>query len=530
MVWETNQQYSHGFVVPFLMIYLIIKIPTSHFDTEKECKLPFQGKATLLIGIPLILTIFPIWVIRGANPDWRLLNLVLFAVILLISSSWIYDKGGLKLLKLLAFPLLFFIVAIPWPLATDLQLTQWLQQKVSETIVDLLLLLEHSATLEGTIIDVGVFGQIGVDQACSGINGLQASMVVSLFLGAYFGLPILQRITLYISGLIIAVIMNLIRAFSMSFVKVKGRGELLDSPVFSLGNWDAPNLHDLAGWIETLGILIMIIFIAKIFCIGALHQPLANMLSSWKNLRFNPPVGFSLTSILICSSSVVLGELHFRQNETQLSDMPRIKLTISDNEIIRKDLDIPRQVAAQLHFEEAFSIQWQDRFRSIPHPYGLEPIINPNEQYWQAFEANWDSGGACTAVLSTHSPDSCIPLTGLTQISPRVGELPNLIHVKIEGQKVLFEVYEFSRNYRKLFVFRCFWPHKLALGQPNLFPRGGYSLKGRIKSAIEGRRNVGGTMLALALANVDSSQTAIAKLQALANQRLSFSEDENQYL
>ena len=239
MVWETNQQYSHGFIVPFLMIYLIIKLPTSHFEAKEKSKLPFQGKATFLIGIPLILTILPIWVIRGANPDWRLLNLVMFAIILLISSTWIYDKGGLNLLKLLAFPLLFFIVAIPWTLATDLQLTQCLQQKVSETIVDILLLLEHSATLQGTIIDVGVFGQIGVDQACSGINGLQASMVVSLFLGAYFGLPILQRITLYISGLIIAVIMNLIRAFSMSFVKVKGRGELLDSPVFSLGNWDA---------------------------------------------------------------------------------------------------------------------------------------------------------------------------------------------------------------------------------------------------------------------------------------------------
>ena len=182
MVWETNQQYSHGFIVPFLMIYLIIKLPTSHFEAKEKSKLPFQGKATFLIGIPLILTILPIWVIRGANPDWRLLNLVMFAIIILISSTWIYDKGGLNLLKLLAFPLLFFIVAIPWPLATDLQLTQWLQQKVSETIVDLLLLLEHSATLQGTIIDVGVFGQIGVDQACSGINGLQASMVVSLFL------------------------------------------------------------------------------------------------------------------------------------------------------------------------------------------------------------------------------------------------------------------------------------------------------------------------------------------------------------
>ena len=79
-----------------------------------------------------------------------------------------------------------------------------------------------------------------------------------------------------------------------------------------------------------------------------------------------------------------------------------------------------------------------------------------------------------------------------------------------------------AKDFRKLFVFRCFWPHKLAYGQPNLFQRGGYNFSGRIDSALAGQRNVGGTMLALALSNVDSAQTAIAKLQALANRRLSF--------
>ena len=59
------------------------------------------------------------------------------------------------------FLLLFFLVAIPWPLATDLQLTQWFQERISSLIVDILLLLEHEARLEGTVIDIGMFGQIG---------------------------------------------------------------------------------------------------------------------------------------------------------------------------------------------------------------------------------------------------------------------------------------------------------------------------------------------------------------------------------
>ena len=59
-------------------------------------------------------------------------------------------------------------------------------------IVDALLLLGHEAILEGTVIDIGVFGKVGVDQACSGINGLQSSLVVSLFIGAYYSFPIIS--------------------------------------------------------------------------------------------------------------------------------------------------------------------------------------------------------------------------------------------------------------------------------------------------------------------------------------------------
>ena len=130
--------------------------------------------------------------------------------------------------------------------------------------------------------------------------------------------------------------------------------------------------------------------------------------------------------------------------------------------------------------------------------------------------AAWDSGGACTAVLSTHTPESCLPLTGLVQINPPRGSPPSMIPVRIADREVMFEAYEFARGSRKLFVFRCFWPNKLLPGAKNEFPAGGYSFKGRINASLEGRRTVGGTMLALALANVDSSQTAIRKLQSIA--------------
>ena len=528
VVWETNPQYAHGYLVPFLCLFLILKSYPKKEDIENpKTSSPLQGKLTFLVCTPVILMFLPVWLVRGANTDWRLINMAIFLLTLLYTFALLYDDGGWRRIKPLIFPFLFFAVAIPWPLKTDLELTQWLQTKVSSIIVDILLFTEHFARLEGTVIDVGIFGKIGVDQACSGINGLQSSFVVTLFLGAYYGFGLINRIFLVLAGMLLALALNLCRAFSISWIKVKGKGHLIDDSLFSLGGWAFPSLHDLLGWIETLAIFLAILLLARMAKGGLFLTTMANEPNRWLNLRCTSRPIFNLLAIFIFAGIACLVEYHFSSVESKMVSSPDLALDLNDQSIRTDKLEISKQIVAQLHFESAKSIQWQDRFRTVPNHYG-ELIINPNSEYWQAFIARWEKGGACTAVLSTHSPDSCIPLTGLTQISPPPGQPAPTFNLDIQGQNISFEAYEFSRNYRKLFVFRCFWPHKLALGEVNSFPQGGYSFEGRVDSALEGRRNVGGTMLALALANVDSFQTAITKLQALANRRLSFNAPETQ--
>ena len=525
--WNTNEQYAHGFLVPFLCFYLLLK--SEPFTGNQESKKSLlQGKTWFLIGIPLLLSLIPLWTIRGANSDWRLLNFVLFGIVFLLTVIPFYDQGGWSRIKNLLFPLLFFTVAIPWPLATDLQLTQWFQERVSSIIVDILLLLEHEASLQGTVIDVGIFGQVGIDQACSGINGLQSSIVVTLFFGAYYRFRWINRVVLILSGAMIAIGFNLLRAFSLSYIKVKGKGHLLEDALFSIGGWDMPSLHDLAGWIETALIFLFIYLLARSARGGLFLRMLSNEPNNWSNLKSSPPLAYSLLTISTVIASVSYANYHFESRESNLENLPKLSLNIADDTLLVEEKIISNQIAAQLHFESAQSIQWQERLRTRFNPTNQTRLINPNQEYWQAFEATWESGGACTAILSTHSPDSCLPLTGLTQINPPLGQAPSVITVQVENREISFEVYEFTKNRKKLYVFRCFWPRMQAIGQANQFPKGGYSLEGRIQSTLEGRRNVGGTMLALALANVESPQTALAKLQALANQRLSFGKKEVQ--
>ena len=526
-IWQINEQYSHGFLIPLLCVLLLLKADQHTIQTNTKPSL-LQGKSWIFCGVPLLLLIPLVWIIRGANPDWRLLNFILFFIVLVITLIPFYDQGGWKRVKFLLFPLCFFVVSIPWPLAYDLKLTQYFQERVSSIIVDLLLILEHEASLQGTVIDVGVFGQIGIDQACSGINGLQASIVVSLFLGAYYKFRPLNRISLILGGIMIAICFNLLRAFSMSFIKVKGKGHLLDNSLFSLWGWQFPSLHDLAGWIETFLILIAILVLARSARVGFSSRTLGDEISNWSNLKIYPNPSFSILVLIIVTTSLVLSQSHYARAEEKMVQLPKIELNLDDNSFHLEEQVIPKQIAAQLHYKEGYSIQWQERFKTRKNPFTEKVSINPNYEYWQLFQASWDSGGACTAILSTHSPDSCLPLTGFIQVNPEVGKKPSLISLRVDDCDISFESYEFLKDRRKFFVYRCFWPHMNFPGQTNLFPSGGYSLKGRIEASFKGERNVGGTMLALALANVDSSQTALTKLQALANNRLSFNGITNQ--
>jgi len=520
ITWETNEQYAHGYLVPILCLFLILKTypPATEDQTIKKSS-PLQGKLVFLIALPVLLAFFPVWLVRGANSDWRMINFVLFILTILYTFALLYDDGGWKRIKPLIFPFLFFLVAIPWPLKTDLQLTQWLQSKVSSIIVDILLLMEHQARLEGTVIDVGVFGKIGVDQACSGINGLQSSLVVTLFLGAYYGFGLINRLFLILSGMLLALALNLFRAFSLSFIKIKGKGHLLDESLFTIAGWGFPSIHDLLGWIETACIFVAILLLARMAKGGLFLTTMANEPNRWLNLRYAKKPWLSLAFAILFVAIVFGVEAHYRSTESTMSDSRILSLSLDDPSIKKEDEKISQQIVAQLHFESAESFKWQDRFRTTFNQFGQQ-VINPNSEYWQGFVANWETGGACTAVLSTHSPDSCLPLTGLVQVSPPPGQKPLLIEIVVSGQSIAFESYEFSRDYRKLFVYRCFWPNKVIPGQKNHFPSGGYDLEGRLESAFSGKRNVGGTMIALAIANVNSMEEASSKLKFLAKERL----------
>ena len=363
-------------------------------DSPQAKPFPLQGKAYLIIGLPALFALLPLWIIRGANSDWRMINFAIFVATSLLIISWAYDQGGWKRILSILFPLFFFLVSIPWPLATDLKFTQWLQGKVSSIIVDALLFLGHEASLQGTVIDVGKFGKIGIDQACSGIQGFQASVVITLFLGAYYAFGIINRIFFILVGTLVALLFNLVRAFSLSMIKINGAGHILDTPMYQFGNWVLPTIHDVVGWIENLLILLALFLLARLAKGGVILTSMGTSSTYWSNIRFSTPWPFQVVTITWITLTFFGSELYYSAHEENLERLPEISLNIEGPEILVEEQLISNQITAQLHYSKARSLQWQETSRLIPTKIGFqEKVLNPNQEYWQAFEANWESGG-----------------------------------------------------------------------------------------------------------------------------------------
>jgi hypothetical protein len=68
-----------------------------------------------------------------------------------------------------AFPLLFFLVVVPWPTVIEAPLIQALTQANATCAIELLNLFGVPALQHGNLIEIGT-GMLGLNEACSGIR------------------------------------------------------------------------------------------------------------------------------------------------------------------------------------------------------------------------------------------------------------------------------------------------------------------------------------------------------------------------
>ena len=236
--WSAYEQYNYGWAVPFLCVYLIWQRGRDNGTTglrDNRTGLVVSGRVVsspvVLWSLALCAFLYaPTRFLHEANPTWRLTSLF-----------WTLEVIGLTLLVLhlfaevgsqrpegrsqrsevrgqwrgLAFPICFFLVAVPWPSGLETFMVQSLMRSNVATTVELLGLFGIPAVQHANVIEVGT-GVVGIDEACSGIRSLQATLMISLFLGELYRLTVRRRVGLVLLGFVLAFAFNVGRTLLLT--------------------------------------------------------------------------------------------------------------------------------------------------------------------------------------------------------------------------------------------------------------------------------------------------------------------------
>ena len=210
--WNTNPQYSYGWYVAPLCVYLFWRRwqtrPPAGDGKSAGVKFAFVATAFLFL---------PTWLLEQANPDWRFVSWGLAGETVVISLCAAYFYGGLPWMKHFAFPIVFICSAVPWPFGLELAVVQNLMRGVAAVAVEALGVCDIAALRHGNLIEVRT-GVLGVDEACSGVRSLQAALMISFFLGEFFRFTSAKRVGLVLFGVLAAIGCNIARAFLLSWI------------------------------------------------------------------------------------------------------------------------------------------------------------------------------------------------------------------------------------------------------------------------------------------------------------------------
>ena len=205
-LWHSDTNYKFGWFVPLLA--LALGWERWRIRPSRDAVRPAEGTFLLLgicaVGVALgavFLEVIPVWRFAG----W------IFAVpVVIMTIVGFYFLGGKSWSRHFTFPVLFFLVAVPWPSRFEQPLIETLSQWNAAISVVVANLLGVVAMAHGTLVETGG-GFVGVDDACSGIRSFQSSVMMALFLGELFRYSPARRLVLLVSGVGFAFACNVAR-------------------------------------------------------------------------------------------------------------------------------------------------------------------------------------------------------------------------------------------------------------------------------------------------------------------------------
>ena len=478
--WDTNAQYNYGYVVPLLGAMLCWR----RWPERPAIRLSTSSLPGVL-GFVLLSLLLPLTLIREANPEWRLLYWTHGFLVLGLSLCLLYRAGGWSWVRYFAPPLLFMLIAIPWPMEWEQTIIQNLMRFVALLTVEVLGWLGIPSLQHGNLIEVGA-GTVGINEACSGIRSLQSGLMLSLFLGEMYRFTAVRRVTLVLASLACVLVANVARTTFLTYTAAH-RG-----------------LQQMEAWHDTAGLIVMLMVLPSLFVLAYWIKPRSSAPSStpFSATPPNPPpsppasappvpsrlprwVAISVFAWLAFSELTT--EIWYRSHEKNLLVSQRWSVNWPVQEARFKKTSVPEQSLAILRCSNSDSAAWKDE----------------EDNQWSAFFLRWNAGRNSAQLARGHRPDICFPAAGA-----RLIDAYGTINATANGLDLPFKYQTFQAGDQLLHVFYCLWSDRVSPQASLLAPDNTWNE--RFHAVWTGERNLGQQVFEIVIVGPENNDAAVA--------------------
>lgn len=306
--WQSNDEYLFGMIVPFFVAFIIYDrwpriyrilvgkplegAPKAALEaTEKKLAHPpgwitrFGGTigplAKVAAGLVIAggLFIFFYGALYRAMEGRNLISSTAFAYAfagMVLASVFLFaDKNAqgteiplhqrFVVAGCFLFPALIWMLAVPMPWFFYTAVSTFLMNQVAVVVYFTFDFLGYAIIQQGSIL-VLPNGEVGVEDACSGIRSLTACLFAGSFIGAAFFESIWKKSLLVALAMFFAFFNNILRSLFLT-AWAYGKGPTaLDGDFYVLG-MNMGNVHDFTGWVVLGLTVVTLLILVKIFSI-----------------------------------------------------------------------------------------------------------------------------------------------------------------------------------------------------------------------------------------------------------------------
>lgn len=417
--WDKQEEYSHGYLLPFLTLYFIWQKKNTIIQSE------FSPSWW---GLALILAALIIFIIGEVSALFILTQYALILVLIGLALALM----GWPACKPVLIPILLLVFAIPLPYFLEVSLSANLQLLSSKLGVYFIRWCQIPVYLEGNVIDLGDY-KLQVVEACSGLRYLFPLISLGFICAYMYDVAFWKRAVVVLSTIPITILMN---SFRIGMI-----GVLVD-------NWGIEMaegfLHDFEGWI---------VFMA---CFGVLFIEMALLSKvSGETKSFSQIFGLYQEEPLNAALFTIKERTTSRPLMASVIALAASALIVSSIEK-RAEIIPPRTMFLEFPMQIG---NWSGTQNAIDDTvtkylgltdYVLADYKNDNQEVVNFYSAYYESQ---RKGQSPHSPRVCIPGGGwqITEINRiDLGNLPvNRIVIKKEEHTQLV-YYWFQQRGRQL--------------------------------------------------------------------------------